>query len=152
MQFFFFNGWIHILSDYIIYKVTINRFFALNLKIGRILRSTIRFYDLWSYLSPTILRRIPILTTLNIYIISLWIVHNCKTHVLHAKKIIHEIMRFMIYIYRERERENILLLDESQVTMLGKNTLPKKKQKIVLWVQTAHQLTFSCFLMTLMPG
>ena len=25
---FFFNGWIHILSDYITYKVTINRFFA----------------------------------------------------------------------------------------------------------------------------
>ena len=25
---FFFNGWIHILSDYITYKVTINRFFT----------------------------------------------------------------------------------------------------------------------------
>ena len=25
---FFFNRWIHILSDYITYKVTINRFFA----------------------------------------------------------------------------------------------------------------------------
>ena len=46
------------------YKVTINRFFAQNLKIGRLLRSMIRSYDPQSYLPPTILRRIPILTTL----------------------------------------------------------------------------------------
>ena len=129
---FFFNGWIHILSDYITYKVTINRFFALNLKIGRILRSTIWFYDLWSYLPPTILHRIPILTTLNIYIISLWIVHNCKTHVLHAKKIIHEIMRFMIYIYiyREREREREYFIDRwiSSYYVRQEHPPPKKKK------------------------
>ena len=34
------------------------------MKIGRFLWSTIRSYDRRSYLSPTILRRIPILTTL----------------------------------------------------------------------------------------
>ena len=45
---------------------------------------------------------------------------------------------------------NILLIDESHVALLGKNTLPQKK--LVLWVKTAHQPTFSCFLMTLMSG
>ena len=39
-------------------------FFALNLKICRILRFTIRSYDLRSHLPSTILHRIPILTTL----------------------------------------------------------------------------------------
>ena len=39
-------------------------FFALNLKICRILRFTIRSYDLRSHLPSMILRRIPILTTL----------------------------------------------------------------------------------------
>ena len=39
-------------------------FFALNLKICRILRFTIWSYDLRSHLPSTILRRIPILTTL----------------------------------------------------------------------------------------
>ena len=39
-------------------------FFALNLKICRILRFTIRSYDLRSHLPSTIPHRIPILTTL----------------------------------------------------------------------------------------
>ena len=51
---------------YSIYKVIINVFFALNLKICRILRFTIRSYDLQSHLPSTILRKIPILTTLHV--------------------------------------------------------------------------------------
>ena len=48
---------------------------------------------------------------------------------------------------------NILLIDESHVAMLGKNTLPQKKTRVMaLWVQTAHQPIFSSFLMTLMSG
>ena len=46
-------------------------FFDLNLKICRILQSTIRFYDLRSHLSPKILHKIPILTTLMLPIV-LW--------------------------------------------------------------------------------
>ena len=61
---FIFLWKIHNLRDYLIYKVTLNMFIASNLKIGRILRSTIRSYYPRSYLPPAILHRIPILTTL----------------------------------------------------------------------------------------
>ena len=58
---FIFLWKIHNLRDYSIYRVTINVFFASNLKIGRILRSMIR-----STILPTCcdLRKIPILRTL----------------------------------------------------------------------------------------
>ena len=71
----FFYRWIYNLRDYSTYKVIINVFFALNLKIYRILRFTIRSYDLQSHLPSTILCRILILTTLNSWVISLkdWI-------------------------------------------------------------------------------
>ena len=46
---------------------------------------------------------------------------------------------------------NILLIDESHVALLGMQEHPPPK-KIVLWAKTAHQPTFSCFLMTLMSG
>ena len=62
---YFFLWRIHNLRDYSIYKVTINVFFASNLKISRILRSMIQSFDLRSYLPPVILRRISILTTLH---------------------------------------------------------------------------------------
>ena len=57
-------GWIYNLCDYSINKTIINVFFALNLKIYKILQFTIQSYDLRSHLSSTILRKIPILTTL----------------------------------------------------------------------------------------
>ena len=60
----FFYRWIYNLRDYSTYKVIINVFFALNLKICRILLFMIRSYDLRSHLPSTILHRIPILTTL----------------------------------------------------------------------------------------
>ena len=60
----FFYGWIYNLCDYLIYKAIINMFFALNMKICRILRFMIRSYDLRSHLPSTILRKIPIWTTL----------------------------------------------------------------------------------------
>ena len=63
----FFYGWIYNLQDYSIYNVIINVFFALNLKIYRIIRFTIWSYDLQSHLLSTILHRIPILTTLVIF-------------------------------------------------------------------------------------
>ena len=58
---FFFIGWIHILSDYITYKLLLIGFL---LKIWKYEGSTIRSYDLQSYLPPMILCRISILTTL----------------------------------------------------------------------------------------
>ena len=57
-------GWIYNLRDYSINKTIINVFFALNLKIYKILQFTIQSYDLRSHLPSTILRKIPILTTL----------------------------------------------------------------------------------------
>ena len=39
--FFFWYKWIHNLCDYSTYKIITNIFFALNLKIDKILRSTI---------------------------------------------------------------------------------------------------------------
>ena len=57
-------GWIYNLRDYSINKTIINVFFALNLKIYKILQFTIQSYNLRSHLPSTILRKIPILTTL----------------------------------------------------------------------------------------
>ena len=64
MQILVFYEWIYNLRDYSTYKVIINVFFALNLKICRILWFTIRSYDLRSHQPLTILRKIPILTSL----------------------------------------------------------------------------------------
>ena len=71
----FFYRWIYNLRDYPKYKVIINVFFALNLKLCKILRFTIRSYDLRFRLLSTILYKIPIMTTLNSWVISLkdWI-------------------------------------------------------------------------------
>ena len=60
----FFYRWIFNLCNYSTYKAIINVYFALNLKICKMLRFTIWSYDLWFHLLSTILRRIPILTTL----------------------------------------------------------------------------------------
>ena len=62
--FFYYYGWIYNLHDYSTYKVIINIFFVVNMKICRILWFTIRSYDQWSHLPSTILHRISILTTL----------------------------------------------------------------------------------------
>ena len=64
---FFMNEFIiYVISTY---KIIINVFFALNLKICRILQFTIRYYNLRSHLPSMILRRFLILTTLLIFII-----------------------------------------------------------------------------------
>ena len=60
----FFYGRIYNFHDYSTYKIIINVLFVLNMKICRILRFTIRSYDLRSHLPLTILCKIPILTTL----------------------------------------------------------------------------------------
>ena len=71
--FYFFYGWIYNLYDYSTKKIIISVFFALNLKICRILRFTIRSYDLRSHLPSMILRRILILIILIVWaIISYW--------------------------------------------------------------------------------
>ena len=64
----FFYRWIFNLCDYSTYKVIINVFFALNLKICRNLRFTIQSYNLQSHLPLTILRKIPILRVLALII------------------------------------------------------------------------------------
>ena len=71
----FFYRWIYNLRDYSIFKVFINVFFALNLKFCKILRCTIRSYDLRFHLLSMILYKIPIMTTLKSWVISLkdWI-------------------------------------------------------------------------------
>ena len=67
----FFYRWIYNLRDYSTYKVLINVFFALNLKFCKILRCTIRSYDLRFHLLSMILYNILIMTTLNSWVISL---------------------------------------------------------------------------------
>ena len=77
--FFIFYGWIYNLYDYSTYKVIISVFFALNLKICRILRFTIRSYDLRSHLPSMILRRILILIILIVWaIISYCTIKVCR--------------------------------------------------------------------------
>ena len=62
LYFFYGRFIIYVIIQYT--KLLSTFFFALNLKIDKILWSMIWSYDLWSYLPPTILCRIPILTTL----------------------------------------------------------------------------------------
>ena len=71
----FFYRWIYNLRDYSAYKVIINVFFALNLKLCKIIWFTIRSYNIRFHLLSTILYKIPIITTLNSWVISLkdWI-------------------------------------------------------------------------------
>ena len=81
LSFFFiiiFYGWIYNLHNYSTYRVIINAFFALNLKIYKILQFTIRSYDLQSHLPSTILCRIPILTTPKA------LAENPNSQILHA--------------------------------------------------------------------
>ena len=65
-------GWIYNLCDYSTYKAIIDAFFALNLKICRILWFTIWSYDLRSHLLSTILHKISILTTLLLCLCFAW--------------------------------------------------------------------------------
>ena len=60
----FFYGWIYNLCNYSTYNAIINVPFVLNLKTCRILRFTIRSYNLQFHLPSAILRKISILTTL----------------------------------------------------------------------------------------
>ena len=71
----FFYTRIYNLRDYSTYKVIINVFFALNLKLCKILWFTIRSYGLRFHLLSTILYKIRTMTTLNSWVISLkdWI-------------------------------------------------------------------------------
>ena len=67
----FFYRWIYNLHDYSTYQVIINLFFDLNLKLCKILRFTIQSYNLQFHLLSMILYKIPIMTTLNCWVISL---------------------------------------------------------------------------------
>ena len=73
MQILVFYEWIYNLRDYLTYKVIINVFFALNMKICRILWFTIWSYDPRFHLPFTILHRILILTTLHEVAVNLWL-------------------------------------------------------------------------------